>query len=602
MRHLVWSQSDTLDTFSPTAHATLFEEPPPQPMASDFLNREANITIARNPELFKIVSPIHVSRLWDLLMSHPNQPLVESLCWSFIDGFWPWADATHDDYPITWDFSSRPPKSEDEAQFIRDQRDIELSADHFSSSFGPDLLPGMYSSPIHAVPRPRSAKLRLVTDHSASTFSLNSLINRSAIAGCKMDTITNLGNALLQYRRVHGDKPLILFKSDVSAAYRRLPVHPLWQIKQINMIDGERYVDRCLCFGSRGSPHCYTVFMGCIVYICVEVERIGPIFAYMDDNFSFEEDGDVLWYEPYGQFLPTRQVRLLRVWDDIGIPHESSKQEYALTLHIIGFLVDPNKMTVCMDAQDRMSLVEPVRSFISVTPGGTRRPLREFQQLAGYLNWSLNVFPLLRPALSTLYDKMRGKTKMFAGIHISRAIIDDLKWFLTHVEHSDGVHMFDAVEWGPSSAHLVAYSDVSLSRLGIFFPSLDLGLHSDLPREHPAHGIFYFEALTALSALIEAVTHVPSSPRIVIFSDNMDTINIFSSLSASPVYNPILKHAVSLIIKHRVSLHVLHILGIDNVVANALSRQDFRRALAAHPSLTLSSFSPPRLTLGQPTT
>ena len=49
--------------------------------------------------------------------------------------------------------------------------------ENFSPSFGFELLPGMYSMPIHAVPKPHSVDLSLVTDHSAGLFSLNDMID-----------------------------------------------------------------------------------------------------------------------------------------------------------------------------------------------------------------------------------------------------------------------------------------------------------------------------------------------------------------------------------------------------------------------------------------
>ena len=96
----------------------------------------------------------------------------------------------------------------------------------------------MYSTPVHAVLKPRSEKLRLVNDHSAGTYSLNSMIARGDVVGAKMDSISDLMGVLLRYRKRHPKTTLILFKSDVSAAYWRLPLHPLWQVKQIVTIDG----------------------------------------------------------------------------------------------------------------------------------------------------------------------------------------------------------------------------------------------------------------------------------------------------------------------------------------------------------------------------
>ena len=199
LQHSVWADHRVPIPFSPTASCTLTDEPLPQPSPEEFQNSDAVTTIKNNPDLFRIITPIKVDRFEELLVSHPNKPFVESICTSLREGFWPWAHTQKDEYPITWDYSDRPPKNEHEAIFLRTQRDIEIEAQHYSRRFGTELLPGMYSTPIHAVPKPRSEKLRLVNDHSAGPFSLNSMIAREDIAGAKMDSITDLIEALLRY-------------------------------------------------------------------------------------------------------------------------------------------------------------------------------------------------------------------------------------------------------------------------------------------------------------------------------------------------------------------------------------------------------------------
>ena len=164
----------------------------------------------------------------------------------------------------------------------------------------------MYSTSIHAVPKPRSEKLRLVNDHSAGPFSLNSMIAREDVAGAKMDSISDLIGALLRYRKRYPSKNLVLFKSDVSAAYRRLPLHPLWQVKQIVTVDNARHVDRCTSFGGRGSCRDYTAFMGLVLWIVIFVKFLADLFGYIDDNFGFDEEGNVLWYEPYQCYSPSK--------------------------------------------------------------------------------------------------------------------------------------------------------------------------------------------------------------------------------------------------------------------------------------------------------
>ena len=215
----VLSNPNTSPPFSPTTRSTLTDAPLPRPPPDEFSNSEAMTTIHQNPHLFRIVTPIKVNQLESLLTSHPNQPFVSSVCVSFREGFWPWAHTQKESYPVTWDFSDRPPKTEREADFLRGQRDAEITAGRYSEGFGSQLLPGMYSTPVHAVPKPRSEKLRLVNDHSAGPYSLNSMILQEDVMGAQMDTVSNLVGALLRYRRTHPDTSLVMFKSDVAAAY-----------------------------------------------------------------------------------------------------------------------------------------------------------------------------------------------------------------------------------------------------------------------------------------------------------------------------------------------------------------------------------------------
>jgi hypothetical protein len=237
-------------------------------------------------------------------------------------------------------------------------------------------------------------------------------------------------------------------------------------------------------------------------------------------------------------------------------------------------------------------------TFSATAPGGTRRALREFQQLAGWINWSFNVFPLLKPALSNVYAKLGGKTESHAKLFVSRAVVRDLEWFIFHVRGSDGVYLFEDVDWDVQHADVTAYSDACMSGLGFFFEQSQEGFQCRVPRDPPKGTIFYFEALAVVS-VVDAVAHLPTIPsRLLIFSDNSNTVDIFHSLRSLPPYNELLKYTVSLLIEHSISLRVVHIPGVNNVIADSLSRFENTKAIAACPGLSISSFQPPRLALG----
>ena len=68
----------------------------------------------------------------------------------------------------------------------------------------------MYAMPIHAVLKPHSDDLHLVTDHSAGPFSLNSMIDHLQVTGFLLDNVLHLGEMLLDVRRSIGNVPLTL--------------------------------------------------------------------------------------------------------------------------------------------------------------------------------------------------------------------------------------------------------------------------------------------------------------------------------------------------------------------------------------------------------
>jgi hypothetical protein len=75
-------------------------------------------------------------------------------------------------------------------------------------------------------------------------------------------------------------------------------------------------------------------------------------------------------------------------------------------------------------------------------------------------------------------------------------------------------------------------------------------------------------------------------------------VHIFNSLSCLPSYNHLLRRAVDILLSNNINLRILHVPGVDNGVADALSRCSFSTALTLNPDLKISPFQPSRWTLG----
>jgi len=108
----------------------------------------------------------------------------------------------------------------------------------------------------------------LINDQSAGEFSPNLMISSEDVAGTCMDGIKSLGASLRAFRKAEGGAELIMWKSDIEAAYWNLWLAPEWQIKQTVTVDGHRrHVDHCNCFGNRGS---YKVFISFTFSCCLD--------------------------------------------------------------------------------------------------------------------------------------------------------------------------------------------------------------------------------------------------------------------------------------------------------------------------------------------
>ncbi|EJD38883.1 hypothetical protein AURDEDRAFT_71690, partial [Auricularia subglabra TFB-10046 SS5] len=186
---MLWERPD-IDArlVAPSIEATFSAYPLPRPPPSEYRNADALDTIASRPDLFKIVTPINASRLQSLLRDHPNRPFVESVIVGLTEGFWPLADTFREGAPSTTDLSDPKPWPPDKLAFFESTRAEEMRDERWSPDFGPDLLPGMTSSPMFAVPKPHSDKFRLVVDHSAGNPSLNDFIDRSQVS-TRLDTL-----------------------------------------------------------------------------------------------------------------------------------------------------------------------------------------------------------------------------------------------------------------------------------------------------------------------------------------------------------------------------------------------------------------------------
>jgi hypothetical protein len=83
-------------------------------------------------------------------------------------------------------------------------------------------------------------------------------------------------------------------------------------------IDDQFSIDRCNNFGGRASQKIWWSFISLVLWIAVFQRNLRALKCYVNNTFSFAVAGDLEFYDKYEAFLPSEQVRLLQLWDEIN--------------------------------------------------------------------------------------------------------------------------------------------------------------------------------------------------------------------------------------------------------------------------------------------
>ena len=397
--------------------------------------------------MFDIITPILPNRLNELLNEHPNRPLVESIIHGFQHGFWPFANVDDPKLQPAGIVNGRngpPDLDEESVLFLRQQRDTEMELRRYSPSFGTSLLPGMVAQPIFTVPKKGSSKLRLVNDHSAGLNSLNSLIPAEG-GFVILDNLSDLAMNIRSTMASNGGRhPCLLWKSDVSQAYRHIPMHPRWQVRQASLINGHYHIDRCAVFGNHASGRIWCIFFSLVCWVAIHKFGIADMLHYVDDAFNVAFTDEYTFYKPNNRLMPTAQARFLEVLDYIGLQHDNAKQVHGEVLDIIGFEVDLPNMTIRLSAESKQKLVEHIRDRLHPKPSS---PLSTTHASLAPHAWLCQLGAQHFPIAQTPSDnKVAGHHFMNAPVYFNKKTTADLLWFADQVERLDGVRFLGAEE------------------------------------------------------------------------------------------------------------------------------------------------------------
>ena len=342
----------------------------------------------------------------------------------------------------------------------------------------------------------------------------------------------------------------------------------------MNTVDSERHIDHCNTFGGCASGTLFIAFDSLVA--CIEKRKKGVqcLGNYVDDSWGCGLEEDYTFYAPYQKVYPRDQTTLLLLWDELGIPHQEPKQIHGPQIPIIETNVDVNELTFALTADAKDKLIDELLWWCKP---GRKEKLRWWYQVVGWVNWALNVYPCLRPALNHFYPKLKGRHDSMLLLWVNNHIHDDFSWAVRIFRQSAGVHLLRSISWDTTDATWTIYCDACPDGMGFWYPDLNIRFYSPTPSCEQPNLVFYFKALCVLSALFDAHwrTATGRNSRFLIYTDNSNTVDIFNTFRTLPPYNHLLRAAVDILNWGEHDLRVLHVPGTENAVADALSRAEF---------------------------
>ena len=156
-------------------------------------------------------------------------------------------------------------------------------------------------------------------------------------------------------------------------------------------------------------------------------------------------------------------------------------------------------------------------------------------------------------------------------IWVNNDVWTDLKWAMGHLCDPLGVHLLSSVTWNMEDADEIIFCDACMDGLAFWYLNCHQGFFSPIPPHLAGKMIFFYEVLTATSTINNLQGMGIYHLKIVVYTNSMNTIDIFNSLHCQPIFNPLLHFCVDSCIKYKLDLRVLHIPGVRNEVTDTLS-------------------------------
>ena len=505
------------------------------------------------------VTPLKHDRFAMELRGHPDQHLVDyvldGIRWGFKLGF---------NYKPQLRSARRNKKSADDHPAVIDEYlALEVALGRVGGPFVHPPVTPLHISSFGVIPKSgQPGKWRLIVDLSSpSGASVNDGIegDEFSLHYIGIDDVIKMVSKC--------GVGAMMAKFDVLAAYRNIAVHPSDRSLLGMRWRDNVFVDLALPFGLRSAPYIFNSVADMVEWILINNYGVSHLVHYLDDFITAGS--------PASSECAHNLSKALQVCSELGLPLHAGKCEGPATvLVILGIELDSQNQVARLPKDKLTRLRALLESWASHR--WCRR--KELQSLIGHLHHAAKVVWPGRAFLRRMIDLLCCFKNDNHPIRLNAEFHLDLRWWCSFLESWNGVSFW--LYPGLSATPTLEVTSDAAGALGYgayfeteWFNGVWLAGQKPL-------SIAYKELFPVAIAAHVWGTHW-FRQHILFRSDNEAVVAILNSRTSK---NPPIMHLVRSLLSaaavHNFSFAAVHVPGVENPIADALSRfrwQDFKR-------------------------
>lgn len=361
-------------------------------------------------------------------------------------------------------------------------------------------------------------------------------------------------------------------KMDIKSAYRLIPIRPAdWPLLGFTFRN-HLYFHTALPFGLKSSCHIWERYSTAAEWIVKNELNIGNIMHYVDDSFIVE---------PTAAACQQDMNRIDELFNNLGLTIAAEKTVGPTTkITFLGIQIDSDQMTIGLDADRVASILTLVSEWLNKSACS----LHQLLSLIGILSWAANVVAHGRTFIQHLrhlaqeYDHIIDHHDETL-IGINNACQEDLHWWHSFVAQWNGISLLWEEEWLEVTNSLQPHTDACNSGYGAvcgrqWFHAQWSPEQQRLAEEDTiSRDSMPFKELYALVTAAATWGHQWNRKRITFRTDcEPVVVSLNKGTSRNRRMMQLLRLLHYYAAKHHFKYRAVHIPGVDNVIADELSR------------------------------